>query len=281
MNKRLPEHIKVDSTSSVNQQQIDQSDVAHYSFVDRSSVIATCTSAYSDGSHIGHENASSLSAVASSQSKESIHAGFGRVEKNLMDNALYVGTFFKPYSYINHYVHGDFAASAAANLAVLSPDESHISEVHKSGNGKKVFSDISLQIKAFSTAASRFFWPSSEKKLMEVPRERCGWCHSCKLPSNNKRKCLLNSAALAATKGTMKILSGLRSVMSGEGSLHSISTYILYMEEVLCGLTVGPFVSTSYRKQWRKRIEDASTCSAIKCPLLEVSPFIFMIAYFV
>ncbi|XP_021640454.2 DDT domain-containing protein PTM isoform X2 [Hevea brasiliensis] len=280
MNARLPEQIKVESTGSVNQQ-IDSSDAAHHSFVDRSSVTTTSTSANSNGSHIGHGNATSLPANASSQSKESDNAGFGRVEKKiLMDNTGYMGIFFKPYSYINHYVHGDFAASAAANLAVLSSDESRVSETHKSGNARKVLSDILLQIKAFSTAASRFFWPSFENKLIEVPRERCGWCHSCKLPSNNRRGCMLNSAVLTATKGTMKILSGLRSMMSGEGSLPSISTYILYMGEVLCGLTVGPFVSTSYRKQWRKRIEDASTCSAIKGPLLELEENIRTIALF-
>ncbi|KAF2321699.1 hypothetical protein GH714_001605 [Hevea brasiliensis] len=280
MNARLPEQIKVESTGSVNQQ-IDSSDAAHHSFVDRSSVTTTSTSANSNGSHIGHGNATSLPANASSQSKESDNAGFGRVEKKiLMDNTGYMGIFFKPYSYINHYVHGDFAASAAANLAVLSSDESRVSETHKSGNARKVLSDILLQIKAFSTAASRFFWPSFENKLIEVPRERCGWCHSCKLPSNNRRGCMLNSAVLTATKGTMKILSGLHTMMSGEGSLPSISTYILYMGEVLCGLTVGPFVSTSYRKQWRKRIEDASTCSAIKGPLLELEENIRTIALF-
>ncbi|KAF2300728.1 hypothetical protein GH714_015376 [Hevea brasiliensis] len=277
LNTRLTEQIKVESAGSVNQQ-IGPSDVAQRSFVDRSSVITTCTSANSDGSHIGHGNATSLPAIASSQSKESNHAVFGGVEENLMDNVVYMGTFFKPYSYINHYMHGDFAASAAANLAVLSSEESRVSDTHKSGNARKVISDMSLQIKAFSMAASRFFWPSFEKRLMEVPRERCGWCHSCKLPSNNRRGCMLNSAALTATKGTMKILSGLRPIMSGEGSLPSISTYILYMGEVLCGITVGPFVSTSYRKQWRKRIEDASTCSAIKGPLLELEENIRTIA---
>lgn len=167
-------------------------------------------------------------------------------------------------------MHGYFAASAAANLAVLSSEGSRVSDTHKSANARKIISDMSLQIKAFSTAASRFFWPSLEKKLVEVPRERCGWCHSCKLPSNNRRGCMLNSAALTATKGTLKILNGLRPIMSGEGSLPSISTYILYMGEVLCGITGGPFMSTSFRKQWRKQIEDASTFSAIKGPLLEV-----------
>ena len=82
---------------------------------------------------------------------------------------------------------------------------------------------------------------------------------------------MLNSAALTATKGALKVISGLRPILNGEGSLSSISTYILYMGEILCGLTTGPFLSASHRKLWRKQVEDASTYSAIKQPLLEVS----------
>lgn len=280
INMKLLEQVKMESIESVNLQP-DPSDVTHQSLVDRSSAmeLTTCTSSNSVGSHVGHSNGTCLPASMSSQSKESNHPGFERVERHSSNNYLYMGTYFKPHAYINHYMHGDFAASAAANLAALSSEESRVSEVHKSGNGRKLVSDISLQAKAFSTAASRFFWPSSEKKLMDVPRERCGWCHSCKLPSSNRRGCMLNSAALAATKGAMKILVCLRPVMSGEGSFPSILTYILYMGEVLCGLTGGPFQSSSYRKQWRKQVEDASTCSALKGPLLEVSLFDFKHSY--
>ncbi|XP_048234477.1 DDT domain-containing protein PTM isoform X2 [Ricinus communis] len=276
MNTKSAEQIKGESTGSTDQQ-IDPSDAANPSFVDRSIVITTCTSASSDGSHIGHWNPSPLQIP--SESKDDNNSGSGMVERNLTDNFMYVGTYFKPYAYINHYMHGDFAASAAAKLAILSSEESRVSEVHKSANGRKVNSDILLQIKAFSAAASRFFWPSSEKKLIEVPRERCGWCHSCKLPSNNRRGCMLNSAALTATKGAMKILNSLRPVTSGEGSLLSISTYILYLGESLCGLTDGSFVNASYREQWRKRVENASSCSAIMGPLLELEENIRTIAF--
>ncbi|XP_065867140.1 DDT domain-containing protein PTM-like [Euphorbia lathyris] len=277
MNVKLPEQIKVESTGSVNQQ-IDPSEISHHSSIDRSSVMTTSTSANSDGYHIVQQNAKSIPAIPFSQSKEGNYVGFGRAEKNLKANFMYAGTFFKPYCYINHYVHGDFSASAAANLAVLLSEESRVSETQRSSNGRKVVSDISLQVKAFSTVASRFFWPSAEKKLVEVPRERCGWCHSCKLASSTKRGCMLNSAVSTATKGAMKILNGLRPVTSGEGSLSSISTYILYMGEVLCGLTVGPFASLSYRKQWCKRVEDASTFGALKGPLLELEENIRVVA---
>jgi hypothetical protein len=270
MRMKPHEQIKLESTESVNQL-ADPSDVTQQSLVYRSSAIelATCTSANSVGSRIENGNGTCLPASVFSQNKEGNHQGIQRV-RNSTNNCSYVGTFFKPHAYINHYMHGDFAASAAVNLNVLSSEESR-TETHKSGNGRKVVTDILLQAKAFSTAASRFFWPSSERKLVEVPRERCGWCYSCKLPSSNRRGCMLNSAALTATKGALKVISGLRPILNGEGSLSSISTYILYMGEILCGLTTGPFLSASHRKLWRKQVEDASTYSAIKQPLLEVS----------
>ncbi|XP_011005757.1 PREDICTED: uncharacterized protein LOC105111939 [Populus euphratica] len=269
MRMKQHEQIKLESTESVNQL-ADPSDVTQQSLVYRSSAmeLATCTSANSVGSCIENGNGTCLPASVFSQNKEGNHQGIQRVQ-NSTNNCSYVGTFFKPHAYINHYMHGDFAASAAVNLNVLSSEESR-TETHKSGNGRKVVTDILLQAKAFSTAASRFFWPSSERKLVEVPRERCGWCYSCKLPPSNRRGCMLNSAALTATKGALKVISGLRPILNGEGSLSSISTYILYMGEVLCGLTTGPFLSASHRKLWRRQVEDASTHSALKQPLLEL-----------
>ena len=272
MRMKPHEQIKLESTESVNQL-ADPSDVTQQSLVYRSSAIelATCTSAISVGSRIENGNGTCLPASVFSQSKEGNQQGTERV-RNSTNNCSYVATLIKPHAYINHYMHGEFAASAAANLSVLSSEESR-TETYKSSNGRKVVSDILLQAKAFSIAASRFFWPSSERKLVEVPRERCGWCYSCKLPASNRRGCMLNSAALTATKGALKMISGLRPILNGEGSLSSISMYILYMGEILCGLATGPFLSASHRKLWRKQVEDASTYSAIKLPLLEVSLF--------
>jgi len=82
---------------------------------------------------------------------------------------------------------------------------------------------------------------------------------------------MLNAAVAGATKGAMKIFSGLFPLKNGEGVLSSIAAYILYLEESLRGLIAGPFLSESPRKQWRKQVEEASTCKALKAPLLEVS----------
>ncbi|KAK6144274.1 hypothetical protein DH2020_021094 [Rehmannia glutinosa] len=194
------------------------------------------------------------------------------------DCCFYMGSSFKPTGYINYYVHGDFAASAAASLAILSSEENHV-ESRSSNNHRKVLcASVTLQVKAFSSVATRFFWPNMEKKLIEVPRERCSWCFSCKAPVASKRGCLLNAAASNAIRGSIKVLAGVRPVKNGDGRLSGIATYILFMEESLSGLLVGPFLNDTFRKQWRKQVEQATTCNAMKILLLELEENIRTIA---
>lgn len=280
MDMNLTERMKIESEiSNVSERhRADPSDLTHQSLVDRSDAVdlTTCTPRNSSGSSTRHVNGMCFPVNLASQSKEGNQASSRKNDRNSAADFLYLGSFYKPQAYINNYMHGEFAASAAAKLAVLLSEETRVSEGHTSENLRKVASSNNfLQAKAFSLTASRFFWPSSEKKLVEVPRERCGWCLSCKAPVSSKRGCMLNHACLCATKGAMKILAGLHPINSGERNLSSIATYILYMEKSLRGLMVGPFQSASCRKHWHKQVEHASTCRAIKALLLEVSSFAF------
>ncbi|XP_023637871.1 DDT domain-containing protein PTM isoform X2 [Capsella rubella] len=197
--------------------------------------------------------------------------------KKLAVGVTYLGLSFKPHAYNNHYTNGELAVSAAASLAVLSSEETHEPDLRKYSSARKAASNnILVQMKAFSLIAPRFFWPSPDKK--EITRERCGWCHSCKLTSASKRGCMLNAAVSGATKGATKIFSGLFPLKNGEGVLSSIAAYILYLEESLRGLIAGPFLSESPRKQWRKQVEEATTCKALKGLLLELEENICGIA---
>lgn len=196
------------------------------------------------------------------------------------DGCLYMGSSFKPQAYVNVYIHGDFAASAAASLAILSSEEKFPSQPQPSSSHRKFMSaNYSLQTKAFSLAAKRFYWPNYEKKLVEVPRERCGWCLSCQASVSSRKGCLLNAAASNAIKGAAKILASLRQSKNMEGSLASIATYVMFMEESLGGLTVGPFLNASYRDQWHKQVEEAATLGEIKASLLEFERNIRDIAF--
>lgn len=274
VNMTIPEETGMELVISAGSVSIShQSDMNYQNSVNISSAedLANCSLGNSSSGDYCHANNMRLPLNFSLQTKESTQVGFGKCERNVTNDFGYMGFSYKPQSYINYYMHGDFAASAAAKFASLSSEESR-SESHGSDNQRKTVAAITyLQAKAFSQTAARFFWPCSEKKLVEVPRERCGWCISCKATVVSKRGCMLNHAAICATKSAMKILAGFSPIKSGVGILPSIATYIIYMEECLRGLIVGPFLNASYRKHWRKQVEQATTFSAIKPLLLKVS----------
>ncbi|KAF7850519.1 hypothetical protein BT93_L5436 [Corymbia citriodora subsp. variegata] len=279
---KLLEHIKVDSASSSGSvtQQADPSDITHQGSVDRSSTSnhVMCTSKNSSGSCNGHPDGMGLPNVRSCQNKHCYSVGVGGAAQNVGEDCTYTGALFRPQAYINNYIHGCIAATAAANLATLSAEEGQISEVHVAGSSKKLTSANSHQMKAFISATPRFFWPISEKKLGEVPRERCGWCYTCKAQVISRRGCMLNAAALLATKSTTKILGGLPPTKNAQGSLSSIVIYILLIEESFRGLIVGPFLGMTQRKEWRERLVEAADCTAVKGLLLELEEHIRPIA---
>ncbi|KAH6789820.1 hypothetical protein C2S51_004826 [Perilla frutescens var. frutescens] len=230
--------------------------------------------AYSTRNHINNYSGPSSDAPREAKMSVSHLEVNNRVDKQLYGNSydfcLYMGSSFKTTGYINSYLHGDFAASAAANLAILSSEENHVPDRPSYNRRKFMSENVSLQVKAFSSASMQFFWPNSEKKLVEIPRERCSWCFSCKALVVSKRGCLLNAAASNANRGAMKVLAGVRPMKNGDGRLPGIATYIMFMEESLGGLLNGPFVNDTFRKRWRKQVEQATACNAIKILLVEL-----------
>ncbi|CAL5212228.1 unnamed protein product [Lathyrus oleraceus] len=281
MNKNLGEETRMEAIISAGSVS-HQSNLNFQNSVNMSTAIdaTKCSLINSQLSNCVHANDMGLPLNFSSQNKESAQLGFGKSEYNANADFCYMGFLYKPMSYINYYMHGDFSASAASKFVIVSSEESR-SEGLVSDSQKKTASAYTyMQAKAFSLAASRFFWPSSEKKLVEVPRERCGWCISCKAPVASKRGCMLNHALISATKSAVKILATFSPIRSGEGILPStIATYLLYMENCLHGLVVGPFTNSSFRKNWRKQVEHATTFSAIKPLLLKLEENIRVVAF--
>ncbi|PKI78776.1 hypothetical protein CRG98_000843 [Punica granatum] len=257
-----------DSCSGSINQQAEPSNVTCQSVCDRSSTANHVINMHSNG--MPHNKSSS----------STVHQPTGMAvgDRKFAGDCLFFGFLFKPQAYINHYMQAYFAASAAANLATLSAEEGQVLEGHAARNPKKVVSVISQQMKAFSRSASRFFWPSSEKKLWEVPRERCGWCYSCKSGPASRRGCMLNSAATIVSKSTLKVLSGLHPIKSGEGCLPSMATYILLIEESFHGLIGGPFLNENFRREWRKMVVEASSCVILKALLLKLEEHIRPVA---
>ena len=180
---------------------------------------------------------------------------------------------FRPQAYMNLYNHGNIAACAAANLALLTSEEGKVSATQIITNPrKKMAADCALQVKAFSSAAAQFVWPSTEKKVMEVPRDRCGWCLACKSSAiGNKKACFLNLATGNASKGSARIFSAMHVIRSSESHFPSIVAYLTNMEESLRGLLVGSLQDIQQRERWHKQLQEASNCRTIIPLLLEVS----------
>ncbi|CAL9749761.1 unnamed protein product [Musa acuminata subsp. burmannicoides] len=196
------------------------------------------------------------------------------------DKASNNRVFFNPQSYVNQYIHGDIAASAAANLAILTTEEKRFSDAHISSNSRKtVAASIALQMKAFSRATMYFLWPTYEKKLMDIPRERCGWCIACKGSITSKKGCFLNLAATNAIKGSARNINGLRPTKHEETHFPVIAAHIANMETTLHGLIVGSFLDTQYKLQWRKLVRESSSCRVLKFLLLELEKNIRGIAF--
>ncbi|VAH92724.1 unnamed protein product [Triticum turgidum subsp. durum] len=179
---------------------------------------------------------------------------------------------FKPQAYMNLYNHGNVAASAAANLAILTSEEGKVSVSQLTTNPrKKMAADCALQVKAFSSPAAQFIWPSTERKIMEVPRDRCGWCIACKISAAGAKKaCFLNVATANAVKGSARILSAMHVIKSSGSHFPSIAAYMVNMEESLRGLLVGSLQDLQQRQRWHKQLQEASNCKTIVPLLLEI-----------
>uniref|UniRef100_A0A0A0KAZ9 PHD-type domain-containing protein n=1 Tax=Cucumis sativus TaxID=3659 RepID=A0A0A0KAZ9_CUCSA len=277
----LSNGFNVDSLTSNISRPNNLTDIACPNMVDISSTTDLSSSSGNKSfSHIRNANAS-ISLNLSRQSQNGGLLSHGKVKGDIKSTSscAYMGSQYKPQAFVNHYAHGEFAASAAHKLDVLTSEETRVTGINASDKrNSSTASYALLQAKAFSQSASRFFWPTFDKKLMEVPRERCGWCLSCRATVLSKKGCLLNHAALTATRSAMKILSSLRVGKNGEGNLPCIAVYILYMEESLRGLVGGPFLNASYRKKWRHQLESTLSCSLIKILLLELEENIRCIA---
>jgi hypothetical protein len=188
---------------------------------------------------------------------------------------------FKPQAYMNLYNHGNIAASAAANLAIITSDEGKVSASKQTANPRKrMAADNSLQLKAFSSAAAQFVWPSTEKKLMEVPRDRCGWCLACRSSAiGNKKACFLNMATANAAKGSARILSVMHVIKNSDSHLPSIVAYLANMEESLRGLLVGSLQDAQQKERWHRQLREASNCRTVIPLLLEVSYSVQLIIF--
>lgn len=223
-------------------------------------------------SSLSHQNRPVVTGVSSVTCTQPSH-GLVRLDFSASGGKSAKVSSFKPRAYMNLYTHGNVAASAAANLAILTSAEGKVSTSQLITNlRKKMAADCALQVKAFSSPAAQFIWPSTEKKIMEVPRDKCGWCLTCKTSaSGGKKACFLNLATANAAKGSARVLSPMHVIKSSDSHFPSIAAYLVNMEESLHGLLAGSLQDMQQRQRWHKQLQEASNCKTIVPLLLEVS----------
>ncbi|CAN6304507.1 unnamed protein product [Urochloa humidicola] len=188
---------------------------------------------------------------------------------------------FKPQAYMNLYHHGNIAACAAANLAIITADQDKVSSCQVTANlRKKIAADNALQVKVFSSAAARFVWPSTEKKIMEIPRDRCGWCLACRSSAiGNKKGCFLNIAAANAAKSSARVLSFMHVIENSDSHFPSIIAYLANMEESLRGLLTSSLQDVQQKQRWHQQLREASNCRTVIPLLLELESNIRGVAF--
>ncbi|XP_058107146.1 DDT domain-containing protein PTM [Magnolia sinica] len=168
-------------------------------------------------------------------------------------------TQLEPVCYINYYSFGQMASSVAEELTSKS------SNCIKDDSKKPAEEIISAQLKAISKKSTNFSWSSIHKLHLEAEKEKCGWCFSCKNPSD--RDCLFNTTETKVSDGPKVGAVGLRSKRNWKSHLISVKHHILSIEDRLRGLLSGPWEKPHHSKQWRKNILKAPDVASVK-PLL-------------
>lgn len=176
--------------------------------------------------------------------------------------------FNKSGPYVNYYFLGDASATAAANLALMTAEETSPAE-NKGFKKKTRATTTAEQLKAFYQCPVRFCWPSVKKKFMEISKERCGWCFCCS-NSNLKRGCLINQVATHLAAGAARVAGGIRPSKCGPGHLPAVVGYLLHIEDSVHSLLLGPWQNIHFRKLWRRKVEQAVCVGDVKTALLDL-----------
>ncbi|KAL2628952.1 hypothetical protein R1flu_013638 [Riccia fluitans] len=200
----------------------------------------------------------------------------GKVVPRQLDGYFSSLTQINASAYINKYINGDIVFTAATYLAALAGNSDDAAD-DKAGSQKKLKPlSAADQLKAFSQAAPTFFWPSLKKKVLDAPKEKCGWCINCR--TTNRKGCLLTQVTGQISGGAAGVPGGIKPVKGAGGHYAAVAAYMLYMEEQLQGLLAGPWEVVGYRKLWRKRVEMGRSIGDVRRALLEMESSLRKIA---
>lgn len=177
--------------------------------------------------------------------------------------------------YMNYYSFGKIASSVAEELLDKS------SEKMKENSLVSEEEIIVQQTRAILRRSSKFYWSSIRDLNIDVEKEKCGWCFSCKVASDD-RDCLFLMNVGSVRASTNSDMDGLHLEKNSKGHLADVICHILSIENRLLGLLLGPWLNPQHSKLWRKNILMASDLVSVKHLLLTVSgSFTFLLLFLV
>ncbi|KAF2312110.1 hypothetical protein GH714_028082 [Hevea brasiliensis] len=163
--------------------------------------------------------------------------------------------------YMNYYSFGYIASSIAEELMRKSADKTMENSI------KTDEEIISAQMKIISKRTAKFCWSNIPRLNVDVQKEKCGWCFTCRV-SSDEIGCLFNMSLGPVQKGPVDEVVGLPSKRNKKGHLADIMRYILLIEGRLQGLLLGPWLNPHYSRLWRKTVLNASDIVFVKHLLL-------------
>lgn len=159
--------------------------------------------------------------------------------------------------YANFY---SFARTASLAAEVLHKASDKASEKSR----MSVEDIISAQLKVLSNIPIEFRWSSIYN--LDVEKEKCGWCISCKYPEEGGDCLFVIKDEGSFLKRNTSELLGIQS--TNEGHFIDLICHILCIEDRLHGLLLGPWLNPHYSIIWSKAICGASDITSVKHFLL-------------
>lgn len=135
---------------------------------------------------------------------------------------------------------------------------------------------ISIQIKIITKTSVDFCWSNIRKLSVDARKEKCGWCLACKFPTDDGNCLFFVNNPIDVESFTSEVL-GFDSMISRNNRLTDCMCHILYIEERLHGLLLGPWLNPHFPKIYRKSFSEASDIVTVKDLLLMVRIYSYLI----
>ncbi|KAI3664245.1 hypothetical protein L6452_44728 [Arctium lappa] len=136
---------------------------------------------------------------------------------------------------------------------------------------------ISAQMKTISKTSVDFCWSNIQNLSVDARKEKCGWCLSCKFPTDDWNCLFIMNNTDVLGNYTSNLL-GFDSRISRKDRLVDVMCHILCIEDRLHGLLLGPWLNPHFPKLYRKRFLEASGIAQVKDLLLMLESNIRLLA---